>query len=47
MEASQQRVELLEVFSKTKQDLGSKSNILHFEVDYYLTDNTATVHPNT
>ena len=44
-EASQQRVERLEVLSKTKQD--RNRTFEHFEVDYYLTDNTATVHPNT
>ena len=44
-EASQQRVERLEVLSKTKQD--RNPTFEHFGVDFYLTDNTATVHPNT
>ena len=46
-ETSQQRAERLEVLSKTKQYLSSKSNVEHFDEDYSVTDNTATVHQNT
>ena len=46
-ETSQQWAERLEVLSKTKQYLSSKSNVEHFDEDYSVTDNTATVHQNT
>ena len=47
-EASQQRVEQSGSSGSVEQNKASPNPTFeHFEVDYYLTDNTATVHPNT